>query len=187
VVTLRRVRAEDAAAIAALYRPYVTDTRISFELEPPGAAEMAGRIANGADIFPWLVAEDGDGMPAGYAYATRFRARPAYRFAVETTIYLAPAAQGRGIGRQLYGVLLDILTAQGFVHAIGAVTLPNPASVALHTALGFTATGSYPHVGYKQGQWTSVGLFHKPLMTLPDTPAEPLALSACPAWRAIPS
>jgi phosphinothricin acetyltransferase len=183
---IRRVRASDAAAIAAIYRPYVEEARVSFELVPPDADEIAARIDKCGDRYPYLVADDGTGQVIGYAYATAFRDRPAYRFAVETTVYLAPAVQGRGIGKALYALLLDILTAQGFVHAIGAVTTPNDASFALHGAMGYHDTGLYENIGYKLGAWAGVKLFQKTLCDLPADPVEPLTLSACPVWTAIP-
>ncbi len=185
-MAIRRARIADAPAIAAIYRPFVEETRISFELTAPDAEEMAARMAKCGDRYPYLVAASQMSI-VGYAYATAFRERPAYRFAVETSVYLSPAAQGAGLGRQLYGVLLDILTEQGFVHAIGAVTLPNEPSVALHRAMGFVETGTYLHVGYKMREWASVQLFQKALKPLPDRPEEPLPLSLCPAWTTIPA
>lgn len=182
---LRRVRAEDAAAIAAIYRYYVDRTPITFELEAPTAEEIGRRIASLEGRFPYLVATAADGALIGYAYAASFRERAAYRFAVETTVYLAPDAQGGGIGQALYTRLLDILTAQGFVHAIGAVTLPNARSVALHERVGFVACGTYPDIGYKLDRWETVGLFYRQLRQLPETPEEPVAPSDCAAWRAI--
>lgn len=185
-VVIRRVRPDDAAEIAALYRPYVDDTRITFELVPPDAAEIGARIARCGDRYPYIVAQ-GEGGLLGYAYATAFRDRPAYRFAVETSIYLAPAAKGQGLGRALYALLLDILTKQGFVHAIGAITVPNDASIGLHVAMGFADTGLYGDIGYKLGEWASVQLLQKKLRPLPDAPVEPIALSACALWTAIPA
>jgi L-amino acid N-acyltransferase YncA len=180
---MRRVRPADAAAIAGIYRPYVLESRATFEIDPPSAQDIAARIAKVEGRYPWLVATGEDGAVTGYAYAMAFRERPAYRFAVETSIYLAASAQGRGTGAALYGLLLDILTAQGFVHAIGALTLPNPGSVALHRRMGFAETGVYEQVGYKLGQWASVGLFQKSLNPLGDPPAEPLALGDVPLWK----
>ena len=183
-ILVRRVRPADAAAISALYRPYVETSRITFELDPPDPSEIAARIAKVAGRYPWIVAER-DGALCGYAYATAFRDRPAYRFAVETSIYLAPHAQGCGLGRRLYEPLLAILTEQGFVHAIGAITLPNPASVALHERLGFVPVGSYPRVGFKLGAWAGVGLYQKALSALPESPQEPAALADSALWSAI--
>jgi L-amino acid N-acyltransferase YncA len=174
-VKLRRAEPSDAVAIAAIYAPYVTDSAISFEAEPPGADEVEARMDAGADLYPWLVAEDGPGL-LGYAHGSAFRTRPAYRFTVETTIYLAPAAQGRGAGRALYGALLDILARQGFAQAVGAITLPNAASVGLHEALGFVEAGRYRRVGWKFGRWHDVGLWQKELASL-DKPTEPRRLS----------
>ena len=172
-MTVRLATAGDAAAIATLYAAYVTGTAVSFEIDPPGPAEMAARIAAGAGLYPWLVACDEAGQVLGYAAAGAFRSRPAYRFTVETSVYLAPAATGRGIGRRLYRTLLETLTAQGFTQAIGAVTLPNPASIKLHEALGFTQAGTYRQVGYKLRDWRSVGLWQRALAPLADPPEEP--------------
>jgi L-amino acid N-acyltransferase YncA len=176
-VKLRAVRAEDAARIALVYAPFVTDNAVSFETSPPDAGEIASRIEAGGDLYPWIVAEDADGGLAGYAYATAFRARPAYRHTVETTVYLAPSAQRKGLGRRLYASLLATLEAQGFTQAIAAVTLPNPASVRLHESLGFIAAGVYRDVGYKLGGWHSVGLWQRPLAPLSIPPAELLTVA----------
>lgn len=182
---VRRVRPADADAIAEIYRPYVLESRATFEIDPPSAQDIAVRIAKVEGCYPWLVAIDDDAMVTGYAYAMAFRERPAYRFAVETSIYLAASEHRRGTGAALYGLLLDILTAQGFAHAIGALTLPNPGSVALHRRMGFVETGVYEQVGYKLGQWASVGLFQKSLNPLADAPAEPLLLEQVPVWKAV--
>ena len=114
----------------------------------------------------------------GFANASPFRARPAYRWAVETGIYLADDARGRGIGRRLLGDLLDLLTAQGFVTAVAGIALPNPASVALHEARGFVATGTYDRTGFKHGQWIDVGHWQKELAPRSPAPAEPLPFEA---------
>lgn len=173
---IRDVVAADAAAIAALYAPYVTDGVVTFEEVPPDAAEMAGRIAQVTADYPWTVWE-ADGRILGYAYANRFHVRAAYRWAVETTVYLDAASQGRGIGTALYGDLIARLTRQGFVAAIGVVTLPNPASAALHEKLGFVLDGVRRGVGYKAGGWHDVGYWQRDLAprTLnPDRPAVPV-------------
>src|SRR5687767_9805423 len=136
-VKLRLATADDAAAIASIYAPYVTASAVSFETEPPDAAEIRSRIEAGGALHPWLVACDEADRVLGYACATAFRARPAYRFTVETSVYLDPAAQRRGIGRSLYTALIPLLEAQGFTQAIAAITLPNAPSVRLHEALGF--------------------------------------------------
>jgi phosphinothricin acetyltransferase len=169
-VTIRLATADDAAAIANIYAPYVTDSPVSFELEAPSEAEMRGRIAAGGALYPWLVACGASGAVEGYASASAFRTRPAYRFTVETSVYLAPDATGRGVGRMLYRRLLGTIEAQGFAQAVGAVTLPNPASVALHEALGFSHAGTYRDVGYKFGKWHSVGLWQRALTRLSGSP-----------------
>jgi phosphinothricin acetyltransferase len=172
-VKLRAATPADAAAIAAIYAPYVTGSTISFETETPSVAEMEARIEAGGGRYPWIVAEDGPGSILGYAYATAFRPRLAYRYAVETTVYLAAEACGRGLGRALYGSLVATLEAQGFAQAIGAVTLPNPASVRLHQKLGFVEVGAYRQVGYKLGRWLDVGLWQRELAAATNPPAEP--------------
>lgn len=169
---IRLADADDSAALAAIYAPYVTETIVSFETDAPGAEEIAERIAAGGDLYPWLVAEE-DGALLGFASASRFRPREAYRFTVETSVYLARGAEGRGVGGRLYGALLDTLAAQGFAQAIGAISLPNPASVALHEKLGFAQTGVYRDVGFKLGRWVGVGLWQKPLAPMSEAPAAP--------------
>lgn len=167
---IRPATAADAAAIADIYRPYVEQTRISFEEIAPDPAEIAQRMSN--PLYPWLAAEE-DGQVLGFANSSAFRARHAYRWTVEVGIYVAPGATRRGIGRALFSRLLDILTAQGFVSAIGAIALPHEASVGLHEAFGFVHAGTYAHVGYKLGEWADVGLWQKDLAPRTPSPAEP--------------
>jgi phosphinothricin acetyltransferase len=177
-VRIRRATAQDAAAIASIYAPYVHASVVSFETEAPDAAEMSGRIAALCDLYPWLAACDEDGAMLGYAYACAFRPRPAYRFSIETTVYVAERAHGRGIGTALYGALLPVLEAQGFVQAIGAITIPNDASIRLHEAFGFVRAGTYEKVGYKLGEWRSVGLWQRALAPMAPSPEEPRSVSA---------
>lgn len=169
---LRAATPGDAAAIAEIYAPFVTASAVSFETDPPGPAAMRARIEAGGPLYPWIVAEE-DGALLGYAYAARFRERPAYRFTVETTIYLRPGATGRGLGSILYAPLIAILEAQGFTQAIAAITLPNDASVRLHERLGFAPAGTYRQVGWKLGGWHDVGLWQRPLASPATPPAEP--------------
>ncbi len=135
-VLVRLARPADAGAIAAVYRPYVETSRISFEEKAPDAAEMLARMES--PLHPWLVAEE-EGRLLGYASSSPYHRRPAYRWTVETSIYLAAEARGRGLGRELLSKLLDRLVRQGYVTAIAAIALPNPVSVALHERLGFVA------------------------------------------------
>jgi phosphinothricin acetyltransferase len=163
----------DAGDIASLYAPYVTGSIVSFENQPPDETEMRSRIENGRPLYPWLTARDETGALLGFASATAFRARHAYRFAVETSVYLAPEAQGQGLGRRLYDRLLPLLERQGFTQAIAAISLPNPASIALHEKAGFVSAGVYRDVGFKLGGWRSVGLWQRPLAPLTSSPKEP--------------
>jgi phosphinothricin acetyltransferase len=173
LMRVRAASAGDAAAIAEIYRPYVAESFISFETEPPDAAEIARRLAAGGDLYPWLAAEEEDGRLIGYAYASPFRPRAAYRFAVETSVYIRQGAHGRGIGAALYAPLLETLERQGFTQAIGAISLPNPASVRLHERFGFRQAGIYAQVGWKLGRWHDVGLWQRPLAAPADPPEEP--------------
>jgi L-amino acid N-acyltransferase YncA len=170
-VSIRLATEDDAAAIAAIYRPYVEQTRISFEEDAPQPPDIAERMASA--IHPWLVAED-DGRILGYSSTSPMRNRRAYRWSVETGIYLDPAAQGRGIGRRLLGAHLDLLEQQGFVTVIAGIALPNEASVAVHEKLGFVLSGIERGVGFKLGQWVDVGRWQKDLARRTEVPAEPL-------------
>jgi phosphinothricin acetyltransferase len=171
-VRFRPVDLDDAEAIAAIYAPYVRDTTISFEVDPPSAATMRERIAGVVARYPYLVAEQA-GNVAGYAYAGPFRARAAYRWTVETTVYVDRALGRLGIGRTLCQALLDRLTALGFVSAIGIIALPNEGSVGLHEALGFAPVGTEKGVGYKFGAWHDVGVWQRDLAPRSDQPPEP--------------
>jgi L-amino acid N-acyltransferase YncA len=173
-VLIRLAAEEDSAALADLYRPYVENSRISFEEQAPDALEMARRIRG--DVpghYPWLLSQE-DSRILGFAASSPFRTRPAYRWTVETGIYLADDAHGRGIGKALLAALLELLERQGYVAAIGAIALPNDASVALHEKLGFAYAGTYRGVGFKFGEWLDVGLWEKKLAPRSATPAEPL-------------
>lgn len=177
---LRPAGPDDAAAIAAIYAPFVEGSMISFELEPPDAAAMRDRIAAGGALYPWLAAEEEDEI-LGFAYASAFRPRPAYRYAVETTVYVRQDRHGRGIGGFLYRPLLATLEAQGFAHAFAAISLPNPASVAIHERHGFSHAGTYRQVGFKHDGWWDVGLWQRMLapMTVPPIEPRPWAETGC--------
>ena len=182
---LRLARESDAAALAAIYAPFVEHTAVSFETEPPGRVEMARRIVETIDVYPWLICEL-DGTIAGYAYATRHRVRSAYRWSVDTSAYVDAAFQRRGIGRALYSSLFEILRAQGFFNAYAGITLPNAASIGLHEAVGFKHLGIYERVGYKLGTWHDVGWWQLELRAHAESPDEPVALStvmARPDWE----
>ncbi len=169
---------EDGAALAAIYAPFVRDTRVSFEEEAPSAEEMAARIARGLRTHAWLVLED-EGV-VGYAYGSSHRERAGYRWAVDVTIYLAESHRGRGLGRVLYGALFPLLRAQGFVVAYAGISLPNPGSVGLHESLGFRPVGIYRAVGYKAGAWHDVGWWELDLAERASPPAEPIPFADLP-------
>ncbi len=178
-MVLRLATAGDGAACAAIYRPYVERSVISFEVEPPPAEAMAARIERVTQRTPWLVAEI-DGAVRGYAYGTRHRERAAYDWTVETTVYVDEALPRRGIGRACMTSLLGILRLQGFHLAVAGVTPPNPGSVALHRALGFERIGMFEAIGYKFGRWHGVewfGLELGPRPAVPD-PVRPISTLA---------
>jgi L-amino acid N-acyltransferase YncA len=166
---IRAATTADAAACAAIYAPYVTDTVISFELEPPSEAEMATRIERS---IAWFVLED-EGRIAGYAYAGTFHPRAAYRWACEVSVYLELGRRRTGAGRSLYEVLLPHLQERGYRAAIAGMTLPNPGSEGLHAALGFEPVGTYRDIGYKFGGWHDVSWAQRVLAQSEDPPEEP--------------
>jgi phosphinothricin acetyltransferase len=159
---IRLATTEDAGAIADIYEPFVTNTAISFEMVPPDAGDMAARIAATIPRFPWLVATD-DGTVVGYAYAGSYRARAAYAWSVEVSVYLAEIARQRGIAGKLYATLFDLLSQQGFRTALAGIALPNPASVGFHEKMGFTLLGVHHEVGWKFDQWHDVGWWRRGL------------------------
>jgi len=148
--------AADAAGCAAVYAPFVEGSAISFEYSAPDAVEMGRRIAKLSATHAWLVAEDG-GSVVGFAYGSPHRERAAYRWAAEVSVYVAASHHRRGVGRALYGALFELLSRQGFRTLCAGIALPNPASVAVHEALGFELVGVYRRIGYKDGLWLDVG------------------------------
>ena len=183
---IRLATPADAAALLAIYAPVVRETAITFELEPPSLEEMAERVRTTQVVWPWLVLERA-GAVAGYAYASSWRARPAYRWAAESTVYVQAGARRHGVGRSVYRSLLACLRLQGYRLAIGGITLPNPASVGLHEALGFQPVGVHRACGYKQGAWHDVGFWQLELGSRDREPAPPRSLSALersPGWAA---
>jgi len=153
---IRPATAADAPRIAAIYNHHVRETVVTFEEQPVSDKEMARRIAETTTSYPWLVSE-ADEMLAGYACASSWKRRSAYRYAVESTIYLAPEFHGRGLGADLYRALIADMRVRGFHCAIGGIALPNPASVALHEKLGYRHIGQFREVGWKFNKWVDVG------------------------------
>ena len=170
---IRDATPADATAVAAIYAPLVTETIVSFEEEPPTAAEMAERIAAS---HVWLVAEE-DGEVVGYAYAARFHPRAAYRWSAEASIYMAPEARGRGIGKALVAELLERLKAMGFVNVFGGTALPNPASERLLESFGFKKIAHWEHAGFKFDAWHDVSwrqlTLQKPTVPPPELRESP--------------
>ena len=160
---IRQAIAADAEAIAGIYNHYILETIVTFEEQAISPSEIAERIAEAtAASLPWLVAQR-DGIVVGYAYASSWKGRCAYRYSVETTVYLATGWLGNGIGTSLYQELLRQLTGHGLHVAIGGIALPNAASVALHEKLGFRKVAQFSEVGFKFGKWIDVGYWQSTL------------------------
>jgi phosphinothricin acetyltransferase len=155
--TIRPATVFDAASIASIYNHYVLNTIVTFEEQAVVVVEMAERITATLQAnLPWFVAEE-SGMVLGYTYASKWKSRCAYRYALETTVYLDQAATGRGLGSRLYTTLIDNLRTTQMHALIGGIALPNPGSVALHEKLGFVKIGQFREVGWKLGCWVDVG------------------------------
>ena len=178
-VRVRLATTHDAAAVAAIYAPYVERTAISFEAEPPTPAEMASRIAATLPARPFLLAEDHDQeetLALGYAYAGQHSARAAYAWSVDVSVYVAEAAHRRGVGRALYRALFAVLERQGYRQAFAGIALPNPGSEALHEAMGFRLIGVHRASGWKHGRWHDVAWLQRPLTEGAETePPGPIA------------
>jgi L-amino acid N-acyltransferase YncA len=172
VTLVRHATAADAGACATVYAPYVLGTAVTFELEPPSAAEMARRIAAAQERHAWVVLEDA-GRVAGYAYGGPYKERAAYRWSCEVSVYLEPGRRRGGAGRALYEALFDRLAARGYRTAVAGMTLPNPASEGLHRALGFEPVGVWRRIGWKHGAWHDVAWVQRALAGGDDPPAEP--------------
>ena len=159
-IEIRTATPADAEVIQRIYAPIVANTAISFEEELPSVAEMARRISSTSQTHPYLVATQ-DGTVCGYAYASSHRERAAYRYSVDTTVYVAPEAQRTGVGVALYRELLPELKRRGFHMTYAGIALPNPGSVALHESVGFKPLGVYREVGFKFGRWHDVGWWQR--------------------------
>jgi L-amino acid N-acyltransferase YncA len=173
---IRAYRSSDAPGILAIYRPFVLEGAVTFEIEVPSLEAFTQRLDAIAARFPFLVAES-EGQIAGYAYAATHRERIAYQWAVETSIYLSEP--GRGLGRRLYEPLLDQLSQRGFVWAYAVITLPNVASEQFHQALSYEPFALYQDAGQKQGKWCDVAWMRKRLNDSTPGMPEPHFLPAC--------
>lgn len=179
MISLRFAAVKDAHALLEIYRPYVESTSISFETEVPSLEEFEGRIREYSAFYPYLVAEE-DGKILGYAYAHAFHERRAYQWTVETSIYMAEATRGKGIGKLLYGALLPLLKAQGIQNACAVVTIPNEPSLAFHRAMGFQTGNLLPDFGYKSGAWRGVAYLYRALGSHEAAPQAPVSIRDLP-------
>ena len=161
IVHIRPATATDAATCADIYRPFVTDNWVSFELDAPDEAKMAERIATYGASHAWLIAETADGAIAGYAYASPHRTRAAYATSIDVAVYVDPAFARQGVGRALYEALFPMMKDKGFHAAFAGIALPNDGSIGLHEAAGFTFIGIYREVGWKMDGWRDVGWWQK--------------------------
>ena len=176
---LRFATPADAPALLAIYDESIP-TNVTFEYELPSAEEFARRIATMSAVYPYLVAEE-NGVPVGYAYAHQIGERAAYRYGAELSIYLSRSACGKGLGKRLYAVLIDLLRLQGVRTVYGLVASPNPASEALHRTFGFQLMGVQHHAGYKNGGWIDLLWFEKTIAPYDQTPDPILPIGELPA------
>jgi len=170
-LSVREATPDDAAACAAVYAPYVVETAISFEVEPPSAHEMGRRIQAALERHAWVVLEDHEGRVRGFASAGPWKTRASYRHTAEVGVYLDPEVGRSGGGRALYEALMTRLCARGFRTLVAGIAEPNEASIRLHLALGFEMVGTLRRVGWKFGRWWDVTLFQRDLGAEPVDPA----------------
>ena len=161
-INVRNAREEDAENLLEIYRPYVENTAVSFEYHIPTVVEYSDRIRSVSDKWLWLVAEENE-KPIGYAYGSSHRPREAYKYPVETTVYVHESNHRRGIARLLYTELLAGLADRDYRNAYAGVALPNEASIKFHQSMRFEFIGVFPLVGNKFGQWYDVAWLHKSL------------------------
>ena len=159
VHTFRLATPDDAEALLKIYEPYIATT-VTNETQVPAFGEFRQRIVERDGMYPYIVCEE-DGVPVGYAYASRLYERAAYAWAVELSVYFAPNHRGRGMGRKIYDKMLSLLKLQGVRTVHGKVTFPNPASDKLHNAMGFKLMATLENVGFKNGEWRSINHWEK--------------------------
>lgn len=184
--TIRIATPADIPGMLAIYNPIVASSPIAFDVIPLTEPEFQARLSEVLAQTPWLVCAREEQV-LGYAYAARFRPRAAYRWTVETTVYIHSDYRRSGIGTALYTVLLGLLRLQGYRNVVAAITLPNPASVGLHERMGFRCVGVFPRVGFKLGAWHDVGWWVLPLEEGDNPPSEPVPwhqLAETPEWKA---
>lgn len=174
---IRLAHPEDAAAILDVYRPFITDTAISFEYTVPSIAEFAERIRSITSEYPYLVYER-EGKIEGYAYVHRYLERAAYQWDVEVTVYLSDAVRGSGIGAKLYAAMEKLLQLQGIINLYACITSSNQASINFHVKTGYKMVGTFHKAGFKLGEWQDVVWMEKAIGSYSDKPQEPLPFTA---------
>lgn len=173
---IRIASVSDASTVQKIYAPIVTDTAISFETEVPSVVEIEERIKNTLPQYPWLVCES-DGEVIGFSYASTYRARVAYQWAVEVTVYVGQKFRGQGVGKDLYQALFEILKKQGYRTLVGGITIPNAGSVRVHESFGFRQVAVFKSIGYKMGAWHDVGFWQLELQPYIQSPPAPTPFS----------
>ncbi len=168
---IRPARAGDAVHVAEIYAPVVLDTIISFETEPPSAAEMRERIEFCNRTHAWLVCVDAADVPRAYVCCGPHRKREGYQWTCETSVYVHSDFQRRGLARILYRALDVCMLRQGFYQALAGIGLPNPGSQALHRAAGYSKFALFEHVGFKFDRWVATEWWRKELRPFESTPA----------------
>ena len=185
--SIRMATPEDAAAILAIYAPYIQNSNASFEMIVPTEKDFAKRLQKYLAEAPWLVYQV-DNIVVGYAYASPHRGRAAYQWNREVSVYVKAAYQRQGIAKKLYQVLLALLKIQGFSNALAGIVQPNPASTHFHQSLGFKLVGTYQKIGFKQGQWHDVNWYEAFLQTADFVPSKILTtkqLMDLPAYQKV--
>ena len=169
---IRDAASDDGVNCAQIYRPYVTDTVITFETRPPEPAEMTDRVQRAQREHAWLVAQEADRV-IGFAYGQSYKQRPAYRWACEVSVYLEMGRRRTGAGRLLYQALFARLAQRGYLIAIAGIAEPNEASTGLHRALGFETVGTNRRIGWKHDAWHDVTWWQRALAEQGAPPSEP--------------
>lgn len=172
VLTIRMAEEADADALLSIYAPYVKKTAITFEYEVPTVAEFCSRITSTLKRYPYLAAVRNNSI-IGYAYASPFKERSAYDWAVETSVYVSEEARRTGAGTLLYDALESILMRQNIINVNACIAYPNPGSITFHEKLGYQTVGHFTRCGYKLGQWWDMVWMEKMLRPHPDVP-EPI-------------
>ncbi len=183
---IRLINEKDVSGVLGIYKPFILQSVISFEYDPPTEDEFWDRIKTISSVYPWLVCQDHHRI-IGYAYASRHRTRTAYDWSTESTVYILPDYQRKGIARILYETIFEILHLQGYFNVYAGITLPNDKSVSFHRALGFTEVGTFKNIGFKLGHWHDTYWMQLALADHPADPFFPKKLSEISASKAFES